>query len=85
MIKEYICEKIDVVTIYCKVQTYFLNDLNNCKTWWSSWWYIEYELTIPFQLQLNFLTHVISQKTSRQDYYSFLVDCCMPINKMISC
>jgi hypothetical protein len=26
MIKKYICEKIELVTIYCKVQIYFLND-----------------------------------------------------------
>jgi len=32
--------------------------------------YIEYELIIPFQLQLKSLTHVISQKTSRQVFYS---------------
>jgi hypothetical protein len=31
-IKEYICEKINVVMIYYKVQIYFLNDSNNCKT-----------------------------------------------------
>jgi hypothetical protein len=32
--------------------------------------YIEYELIIPFQLQLKSLTHVISQKTSRQVFHS---------------
>jgi len=32
MIKEYICEKINVVTIYRKVKKYILNDSNNCKT-----------------------------------------------------
>jgi hypothetical protein len=32
--------------------------------------YIEYELIIPFQLQLKSLTHVISQKTSIQVFYS---------------
>jgi hypothetical protein len=31
MIKEYICEKIKLVTIYCKLQIYILNDSNNCK------------------------------------------------------
>ncbi len=32
--------------------------------------YIEYELIIPFQLQLKSLTHVISQKTSRKVFHS---------------
>jgi hypothetical protein len=27
-----------------------LNDSNNCKTWWSTLPYIEYELIVPFQL-----------------------------------
>jgi len=27
MMKEYICEKIDVVTTYCKVQIYYKNEL----------------------------------------------------------
>jgi hypothetical protein len=36
MIKEYICEKIDVVMIYHKMQIYILNDSNNCKTWWNT-------------------------------------------------
>jgi hypothetical protein len=33
-------------------------------------YYIEYELIVPFQLQLKYLTHVISQKTSRQVFHS---------------
>ncbi len=32
MIKEYICENLNVVTIYCKVQIYSKNDSNNYKT-----------------------------------------------------
>jgi hypothetical protein len=36
MIKEYICEKIDVVTIYYKVQIYSKNDLNDWKTLWNN-------------------------------------------------
>ncbi len=32
MIKKYICEKMDVVTIYYKMKIYFKNDLNNFKT-----------------------------------------------------
>jgi hypothetical protein len=32
--------------------------------------YIEYELIIPFQLKLKSLTHMISQKTSRQVFRS---------------
>ncbi len=32
MIKEYICENLDVVTIHHKVQIYSKNDSNNCKT-----------------------------------------------------
>jgi hypothetical protein len=44
------------------VQTYFLNDSNNCKTWRNIKSYIEYGLIVPFQLQLKSLTHVISPK-----------------------
>jgi hypothetical protein len=36
MTKEYGCEKINVVMIYCKVQIYSKNDSNSCKTWWST-------------------------------------------------
>ncbi len=32
MIKKIICENLDVVTMYCKVQIYSKNDSNNCKT-----------------------------------------------------
>ncbi len=32
MIKKYIYENLDVVTIYYKVQIYSKNDLDNCKT-----------------------------------------------------
>ncbi len=32
MIKEYICENLDVVMIYCIMQIYFKIDSNNCKT-----------------------------------------------------
>jgi hypothetical protein len=53
MIKEYICEKINIVTIYCKVQIYFTNDSNNCKTWWNTKLYIECEFIVPFQLQFE--------------------------------
>jgi len=49
---------------------YIYNDSNNCKTWWSILLYIEYELIIPFQLQLKSLTNVISQKTSGQVFHS---------------
>jgi len=36
MIKLHICEKMDTITIYCKMKFYILklNDFNNCKTWW---------------------------------------------------
>jgi hypothetical protein len=50
MIKIYICEKVNVVTIYYKVQIYSKNDSNNCKTWWNAYSYIEYEFIIRFQL-----------------------------------
>ncbi len=33
MIEKYICQKIDVVIIYYKIQIYSKNDSNNCKTW----------------------------------------------------
>jgi hypothetical protein len=36
MIKKSICEKLDVVMIYCKVQIYSKIDSNNCKTLWST-------------------------------------------------
>jgi hypothetical protein len=52
------------------VQIYFLNDSNNCKNWWSILLYIEYELIVPFQLQLKSLTHVISWKTFEQIFHS---------------
>ncbi len=32
--RESICEKINVVIIYCKVQIYSKNDSNSCKTLW---------------------------------------------------
>jgi hypothetical protein len=70
MITKYIYENLYVVTIYYKLQIYFLSDSNNCKTWWSTSSYIEYELIVPFQLQLKKFTHVISQKTSRQVFHS---------------
>jgi hypothetical protein len=70
MIKKCIWQKINVVKIYCKVQMYFLNDSNNYKTWWSTLLYIEYEFIVPFQLQLQSLAHVITQKSSRQDFHS---------------
>ncbi len=35
---------------------------DNCKTWWSTLSYIEYELITPFQFQLNYFTLAISQK-----------------------
>jgi hypothetical protein len=31
VIRKYICEKIDVATIYCKLQIYYEIDSNNCK------------------------------------------------------
>jgi len=63
--KWYFCDNLDVVTIYCKMEMYFWNDLSNCKTWWIIYSYIEYKLIVPVQLQLKSLIHVISQKTSR--------------------
>ncbi len=32
MIKKYICENLDVVTVYYKVKIYSKNDSNSCKT-----------------------------------------------------
>jgi len=70
MIKKCICENLYVVMIYCKVQIYSKNDSNKCKTWWSTFSYIEYEVIVPFQLQLKSFTHVISQKTYGQVFHS---------------
>jgi hypothetical protein len=48
---------------YCRVQIYCFNNSNNCKIWWNIYSYIEYQLIVPFQLQMEILIHVISQKT----------------------
>jgi hypothetical protein len=36
MIKEYICENLDVVMIYCKMQIYFKIESSSYKTWWNT-------------------------------------------------
>jgi len=56
MIKKYVYEKLIHVPMYSK------NYLNNCKTWWSIFSYIEYELITPFQFHLKSFTIAISQK-----------------------
>jgi hypothetical protein len=50
MIKECICEKINVAMIYYKMQIYFKIDSNNYKIWWRFLSYIECEFIVTFQL-----------------------------------
>jgi hypothetical protein len=69
MIKEYICEKIDAATIYCKVQIYYENDSNNWKFWWNIYSNIEYELIVSFQLQLKSLTWMWFHKKHMDKFF----------------
>jgi len=62
IVKQYICENIRVITLYCKVQISFKNYSNDCQSWWNIKSYIECELIVPFQVHMKSSIHVISKK-----------------------
>jgi len=63
VLKEYVCEKLVHVPIYSK------NYSNNCKTWWNSLSYIEYEFITPFQFHLKSFILTISKKKFNEVFH----------------